>query len=127
MRISDWSSDVCSSDLSHMWLVSEQYFCTSNSLAVWMMASGFSCASTTLVCRAEYTSLKLMLVGADCSALNMDVHSGLTGTRIFRSWKSSGPLMGLVLVVISRKPRSEEHTSELQSLMRISYAVFCLK
>src|SRR3546814_1525906 len=26
-----------------------------------------------------------------------------------------------------RKPRSEEHTSELQSLMRISYAVFCLK
>src|SRR3546814_1337422 len=27
----------------------------------------------------------------------------------------------------SRQPRSEEHTSELQSLMRISYAVFCLK
>src|SRR3546814_5130035 len=27
----------------------------------------------------------------------------------------------------SSKPRSEEHTSELQSLMRISYAVFCLK
>src|SRR3546814_3571653 len=27
----------------------------------------------------------------------------------------------------ARKPRSEEHTSELQSLMRISYAVFCLK
>src|SRR3546814_9407268 len=26
-----------------------------------------------------------------------------------------------------RQPRSEEHTSELQSLMRISYAVFCLK
>src|SRR3546814_3554293 len=29
--------------------------------------------------------------------------------------------------VISGHPRSEEHTSELQSLMRISYAVFCLK
>src|SRR3546814_10104556 len=27
----------------------------------------------------------------------------------------------------AKKPRSEEHTSELQSLMRISYAVFCLK
>src|SRR3546814_1511344 len=27
----------------------------------------------------------------------------------------------------ARRPRSEEHTSELQSLMRISYAVFCLK
>src|SRR3546814_13825462 len=29
--------------------------------------------------------------------------------------------------MMSRRPRSEEHTSELQSLMRISYAVFCLK
>src|SRR3546814_1609601 len=30
-------------------------------------------------------------------------------------------------IVRSDEPRSEEHTSELQSLMRISYAVFCLK
>src|SRR3546814_3616823 len=29
--------------------------------------------------------------------------------------------------VVGKEPRSEEHTSELQSLMRISYAVFCLK
>src|SRR3546814_7948487 len=35
---------------------------------------------------------------------------------------SGGPLAGAMLLV-----RSEEHTSELQSLMRISYAVFCLK
>src|SRR3546814_8156814 len=34
------------------------------------------------------------------------------------------PLIGLVA---GTTPRSEEHTSELQSLMRISYAVFCLK
>src|SRR3546814_3894015 len=34
--------------------------------------------------------------------------------------RGSGP-------VAQRSPRSEEHTSELQSLMRISYAVFCLK
>src|SRR3546814_10453204 len=32
-----------------------------------------------------------------------------------------------VSIRASVKPRSEEHTSELQSLMRISYAVFCLK
>src|SRR3546814_4904910 len=31
------------------------------------------------------------------------------------------------VLVIDQKGRSEEHTSELQSLMRISYAVFCLK
>src|SRR3546814_4397651 len=29
--------------------------------------------------------------------------------------------------MVAERPRSEEHTSELQSLMRISYAVFCLK
>src|SRR3546814_3467936 len=34
---------------------------------------------------------------------------------------------GLARVVIIARQRSEEHTSELQSLMRISYAVFCLK
>src|SRR3546814_2899201 len=34
---------------------------------------------------------------------------------------------GIERSVINAKARSEEHTSELQSLMRISYAVFCLK
>src|SRR3546814_2267571 len=34
---------------------------------------------------------------------------------------------GAQMVQSRRRPRSEEHTSELQSLMRISYAVFCLK
>src|SRR3546814_2815320 len=41
-----------------------------------------------------------------------------------------GPMRGRVaagVVAHARWPRSEEHTSELQSLMRISYAVFCLK
>src|SRR3546814_2612114 len=42
------------------------------------------------------------------------------------TWDSIGrPLPGRTTVVVTR--RSEEHTSELQSLMRISYAVFCLK
>src|SRR3546814_7254937 len=36
-------------------------------------------------------------------------------------------LNSLVLFVMCISDRSEEHTSELQSLMRISYAVFCLK
>src|SRR3546814_2808980 len=34
---------------------------------------------------------------------------------------------GFVAGLLLTRPRSEEHTSELQSLMRISYAVFCLK
>src|SRR3546814_2554144 len=36
-------------------------------------------------------------------------------------------LLDAVLAKLAIRPRSEEHTSELQSLMRISYAVFCLK
>src|SRR3546814_7426918 len=35
--------------------------------------------------------------------------------------------LGCGFVMVRKKGRSEEHTSELQSLMRISYAVFCLK
>src|SRR3546814_1819363 len=37
------------------------------------------------------------------------------------------PVLDLVAPMTARDGRSEEHTSELQSLMRISYAVFCLK
>src|SRR3546814_6760462 len=39
----------------------------------------------------------------------------------------SRPLIRPVNIILPIAPRSEEHTSELQSLMRISYAVFCLK
>src|SRR3546814_1672206 len=44
--------------------------------------------------------------------------------------RNIGPVMAIALSVeqsrIGQRVRSEEHTSELQSLMRISYAVFCL-
>src|SRR3546814_1331761 len=46
------------------------------------------------------------------------------GRRIPRAPK---PISGPSTIQMSRHTRSEEHTSELQSLMRISYAVFCLK
>src|SRR3546814_4311055 len=39
----------------------------------------------------------------------------------------AGELVGMVPAPLCPVPRSEEHTSELQSLMRISYAVFCSK
>src|SRR3546814_994168 len=55
-------------------------------------------------------------------------------TTLFRSLERTGPLKGihmdhekLVHEAVTLTKRSEEHTSELQSLMRISYAVFCLK
>src|SRR3546814_5421328 len=45
------------------------------------------------------------------------------GLLVCLRWRPFGPAQG----AMPSMPRSEEHTSELQSLMRISYAVFCLK
>src|SRR3546814_3600514 len=42
-------------------------------------------------------------------------------------WKAGGEIRPTEGVSRAKEERSEEHTSELQSLMRISYAVFCLK
>src|SRR3546814_8771123 len=68
-----------------------------------------------------------------------DVQYELTATQAYRILELFGaqrttPLLrGLTIetpldeAIMATKPRSEEHTSELQSLMRISYAVFCLK
>src|SRR3546814_9953934 len=49
------------------------------------------------------------------------LRDGISESRKYAQIVSSIKAIGLV------EPRSEEHTSELQSLMRISYAVFCLK
>src|SRR3546814_8640513 len=45
----------------------------------------------------------------------------------YLSYTIDTTLLTAALMLVSILPRSEEHTSELQSLMRISYAVFCLK
>ena len=72
-----------------------------------MIAGGFSWPSTTLVCRAEYTSEKFSPVGAAPSDWNNEVHSALTGTRIFSPARSPGCTMARVLVVTCRKPLSQ--------------------
>src|SRR3546814_8662455 len=119
MRISDWSSDVCSSDLHLL--------------------------------KRQKRGLPTF---SEWSSNNMDRETGpslsnMPGMRISHCLKSRTPIAALmdkrgggssissvVLVSSLRKSqlsmlwplmRSEEHTSELQSLMRISSAVFCLK
>src|SRR3546814_8336514 len=79
MRISDWSSDVCSSDLCHH-------------------------------------RHRLHKPGQVRRGRNLPGPG--TGTATRPAWPEPSGSPG---------DRSEEHTSELQSLMRISYAVFCLK
>src|SRR3546814_2669077 len=92
MRISDWSSDVCSSDLV--------------------------CAAATLD-HAPPTMLNGEVAGNE----GYGIVEFLLRRQAVSAHAVAVP-MATALVLIFR---SEEHTSELQSLMRISYAVFCLK
>src|SRR3546814_8252970 len=61
------------------------------------------------------------------SAANPLVDSVLLHIRTFRFAMSDSATVHLKVSIFLTFARSEEHTSELQSLMRISYAVFCLK
>src|SRR3546814_1132644 len=51
----------------------------------------------------------------------------VSGHRFIMAWANPQNHASMRISVVARGSRSEEHTSELQSLMRISYAVFCLK
>src|SRR3546814_1517820 len=102
MRISDWSSDVCSSDLA--WLTPR-----------WAAAFTSSNVSTKHVGEAVFA---LMVTTHQCEQSRSSDPPRGTGARFDSAFDWIGS---------TRASRSEEHTSELQSLMRISYAVFCLK
>src|SRR3546814_6512441 len=76
----------------------------------------------------------LSLVGAGPVDWLGSPTASLPAILLFVGWKSFGYNMIIFLAALQTVPReleeaarSEEHTSELQSLMRISYAVFCLK
>src|SRR3546814_7295143 len=82
--------------------------------------------STGLIALAEvslyaYVGALVDRMGAVGAAEFMAVE----GTRL--AWVAALVLVALPLLVLLNSLRSEEHTSELQSLMRISYAVFCLQ
>src|SRR3546814_4272226 len=110
----DWSSDVCSSDLFDppLSLVTVAF-----QIALF---SGVGCSMPW-----------------SCSTLNTDVlFAGMPSipceSRCARSLSDTVLLTSQSASWVSQPSeawgwRSEEHTSELQSLMRISYAVFCLK
>src|SRR3546814_9444964 len=104
MRISDWSSDVCSSDLSCG--RSPDWSLPHN------LAAAASCARRK-PCPCHRSRHWL------CSGHGTSAHTMMrcrSGRSPDRPWDNT-----------IAQARSEEHTSELQSLMRISYAVFCLK
>src|SRR3546814_6881742 len=55
------------------------------------------------------------------------VHGSGPGVTAWANWRLNMPEIAKAFRAIAPDMRSEEHTYELQSLMRISYAVFCLK
>src|SRR3546814_9675801 len=121
MRISDWSSDVCSSDL---WPASSNRP-ASRSRESQAHAPGFPVSGRTR-CDGSMASAVRRTRGDHQMILFLFVLAALasgTGALLFPARAAHAQDM------INNLPdyRSEEHTSELQSLMRISYAVFCLK
>src|SRR3546814_7254904 len=111
MRISDWSSDVCSSDLNAIQTV--QAFTHEDidrARFSETVERSFDTAKARIIARAILTALIFFLgLTSVVGVLWFGAHDVVEGEM------SGGALL-----------RSEEHTSELQSLMRISYAVFCL-
>src|SRR3546814_4540007 len=120
MRISDWSSDVCSSDLNFI----HQF---ASKPANWWI----KLASTT---NPLVSSTEARTHGSAFSRF-LQENPLLLSRRLFSfesglGWRVAAFLIALCVVAPLLTLcwyRSEEHTSELQSLMRISYAVFCLK
>src|SRR3546814_2675266 len=120
MRISDWSSDVCSSDLVNL---------TASTIFGKKAAGGASALSPsearTVLGLATTDSPHFAGGFLDAGGILQFYHSD--GTRYGEAFSDSG---GFNILARSTGDdlflgRSEEHTSELQSLMRISYAVFC--
>src|SRR3546814_4730418 len=111
MRISDWSSDVCSSDLVVSLHVTQPFAAT---IGFDGMAAAYAITDEDYEkASAEQAEkyLKQILDRADTAGVKAQS----------RAVSNFNVADGIV------QARSEEHTSELQSLMRISYAVFCLK
>src|SRR3546814_7086478 len=117
MRISDWSSDVCSSDLLPV-----------------RGAGGFIARDDAILAGdVDLAKNPADRVGDRPTTVRIDVedrdlHSRRRerlGARAAEARRPAGDHCRNFVVELHR--RSEEHTSELQSLMRISYAVFCLK
>src|SRR3546814_1902473 len=124
MRISDWSSDVCSSDLLRRITRPSPSSCCS------VCASMRSLTPFTLRRNALKRSVPVSVAYAGGT---LPAHCQRSGGRDLLHTDVHGLAAdyGHELRAFGNEPlgsvRSEEHTSELQSLMRISYAVFCLK
>src|SRR3546814_4287872 len=109
MRISDWSSDVCSSDLAALRMLAAQRL------------PQFGLRHRRRAELADHHAGRR--IGEQAATRDVHVRCERGGKRRDHGIAGAGDLEDFS----RRGRRSEEHTSELQSLMRISYAVFCLQ
>src|SRR3546814_6804645 len=134
MRISDWSSDVCSSDLAaddvergigeavaerhpvFVAVAADEYFHPSAQGIDHADADAVQATGKRVVLAAE------LAAGMQPGQDQLDAGDAFFGVDIDRH---AAAIVDHFATTVGE--RSEEHTSELQSLMRISYAVFCLK
>src|SRR3546814_6789297 len=119
MRMSDWSSDVCSSDLARRHACQQHERkpggTENNRLAkIWLVHQQKAHESRQPGGQRNDRQGPILAAQGKHPCQRDNEHR----LQEFRWLKTER---------IASQPRSEEHTSELQSLMRISYAVFCLK
>src|SRR3546814_10536373 len=135
MRISDWSSDVCSSDLNSRHPLSARVSRVEHPCGDQVQRQCYQCgadrqfAQHGRVCNRDWR----MASGAKRSVWPLPCRlkrgDGMMG--MVYKWKPQGAPdsrhLPRMVQESDRQIRSEEHTSEIQSLMRISYDVFCLQ
>src|SRR3546814_5676203 len=117
MRISDWSSDVCSSDLraALLGIVRRDHWVILRQVPLGAIILGRHVVMRHQVAPQH---LELLAVLKTYNVIGLDRCADRDGRLLFDF---------RCFDIAKTCKRSEEHTSELQSLMRISYAVFCLK
>src|SRR3546814_6882960 len=117
MRIRDWISDVCSSDLSN----------TYRSYRVWLRYAISISSMATQDRRVQHSRMKMTDTPSKKTEDYKDtVFLPVTAFPMKAGLAQKEPAMAERWTKLGIY-RSEEHTSELQSLMRNSYAVFCFK
>src|SRR3546814_4222070 len=124
MRISDWSSDACSSDL-----LAASYGLVLHGSGVVRIKAGLHYVTINVATSLLFL-IGVSLIYAVTGTLNMAdlaARIPLMATSDLALLEGGAAILGIAFLVKAGMWRSEEQTSELQSLMRISYAVFCLK